>query len=255
MLAGFAVQTASAVNITINDGMSPSGIGKGGEDQETEPGMINDQTWDLEAFTINGNTLKVYSGFNLLGVNQTYGFGDIFIDVNGNAAYGGPESQGSTATGNGTYKYDYVIHFTGRSGSQAITTGAYEVISLAENDTVQFANAGVAANDESNPYSYVSGGTKLAGAAGSGTMGVSTIAASTVTLEDGTQITGGTHYVGELDLGFLGASLSGALFHVTLGCGNDNLIGRVPDAGSAVSLLGLALCGLSLAGWRFGKRS
>jgi hypothetical protein len=251
--AGVVVQTASAVNITIDDKMAggnnfpsgPSRIGQGGEDQETEPGTVANQSWDLEAFTLNGTKLSVYSGFNLLGGNDPYALGDIFIDIDGNAKWG----ESSSATGNGTYKYDYVIAFSERNG-QSIGTGAYKVYSLNEADTVQFAGVGISANDESNPFRYRSGGTEV----GSGTMMVTTPGSADITLEDGTKVTGGTHYVGEVDVGFLN-TLEGVLFHTTLGCGNDNLIGRVPDGGSALSLFGMALSGLSFAGWRFGRRS
>ena len=55
---GFAIQTAKAGNITINDTLLGAGtyfgggpLGKGGEDQETEPNTVGAQAWDLEAFS------------------------------------------------------------------------------------------------------------------------------------------------------------------------------------------------------------
>ena len=40
----------TGTNITIYDNRGYKGSGVGGEDQETEPGMINNQYWDLEMF-------------------------------------------------------------------------------------------------------------------------------------------------------------------------------------------------------------
>ena len=258
----FGSSSAHALNITVADanlgtssGFSGGPRGQGGEDNEAEVGMVQSQAWDLEAFTLNGNKLKLYSGFNLLGGEQGYALGDIFIDVNGNAKYG---AAAGGLSSNADLKYDYVVHFSNRSG-QSIGSGAYDVYSLAENSSVVLNQAGVPANVSggSNPFSYQSGGTKI----GSGLMDVLTDFSSTIVLEDGTSVTGGTHYIGAVDLSFLDGITSDILFHTTLGCGNDNLIGkasggfdRVPDSGSTLMLLGFGMSGLALARGRFTRK-
>jgi len=53
----------------------------------------------------------------------------------------------------------------------------------------------------------------------------------------------------EINVGFLGADVSGALFKFTMECGNDNLIGQervtVPDGGVTATLLGMGLIGMA----------
>lgn len=257
----FGTASAHALNITISDnnigtgsGFSGGPRGQGLEDNEAEAGMVQSQAWDLEAFTLNGSKLKVYSGFNLLGGEQGYALGDIFIDVNGNAKYG---AAASGLSSNADLKYDYVIHFGNRSG-QTIGTG-YEVFSLTETSIVSLTQVGVPQNQSggSNPFSYVSGGASI----GTGTFGVSTFSGD-ITLEDGTTVTGGNHYIGEVDLGFLAGTTTDVLFHLTLGCGNDNLVGktsggfdRVPDGGSTLMLMGFGMSGLAMARGRFNRKS
>ena len=257
----FGTASAHALNLTISDnnigtgsGFSGGPRGQGLEDNEAEAGMVQSQAWDLEAFTLNGSKLKVYSGFNLLGGEQGYALGDIFIDVNGNAKYG---AAAGGLSSNADLKYDYVIHFNNRSG-QTIGTG-YEVFSLTENSSVSLTQVGVPQNQSggSNPFSYVSGGTSI----GTGTFGVSTVSGD-ITLEDGTTVTGGNHYIGEVDLGFLAGTTTDVLFHLALGCGNDNLIGKtsggfdqVPDVGSTLMLMGFGMSGLAMARGRFNRKS
>jgi len=48
--AGSASATIFGDNITIYDNDGYYGSGVGYEDEETEPGMVNSQAWDLEGF-------------------------------------------------------------------------------------------------------------------------------------------------------------------------------------------------------------
>jgi hypothetical protein len=50
------------MNITIYDQR-----GVNYEDGETEPGMINNQSWDLEAFYLDWTTLSIVGGFDFVG--------------------------------------------------------------------------------------------------------------------------------------------------------------------------------------------
>ncbi|MBI3867977.1 MAG: hypothetical protein HY299_05535 [Verrucomicrobia bacterium] len=256
------VGSAHAVNITIPDGLGANGIGKGFEDQETEPATLNRQDWDMEAFTLNGKTLSVYGGFNLLSGNPTqspkYNLGDIFVDVNGDAAYKAPypDTGLNSTTTDDKFHYDYIISFDAhgaRNSTTGIGTGAYTVYKvLNEKGTVLDQTEFVG---RANPWRL---NVKLSGAnvtaVATGTLVQTSNPSGTVTLEDGTKITGGSaampHYKGDVDLsGFLTThdlENGKTLFHLTQECGNDILVGQVADGGSTLALLGSAITGLSL---------
>ncbi|MBL9171690.1 MAG: VPDSG-CTERM sorting domain-containing protein [Verrucomicrobiales bacterium] len=255
-----------AKNITINDTQGPNSAGwgapgknQGGEDQETEPGTIGNQSWDLEAFTLNGSSLKIYSGYDLLNGNNPFGLGDIFVGRANTAKWKSTDYTGSDAAINGVnnnsqFKYDYVIHFNNRSG-YSIGAGTYDVYALAGLTTELLDESTV--KGLSNPYKLndrsIEGLTKV----GSGSLSVTLDQTSTITLEDGSQVTGGAHFIGEINLATTGIKLSQTddnLFHLTMGCGNDNLIGRVPDGGATLALLGFAVSGLSLVSRRLGRK-
>jgi hypothetical protein len=109
--------SAFAVNITINDEHS-SGSGWYGssEDQEVEPGCITGQQWDLEGFFVNGLTLSMVAGYNLVtgvpGYPQVVS-GDLFIDVDGDAQYGSGAHAGATYNPlqvvSDSFGYDFVM--------------------------------------------------------------------------------------------------------------------------------------------------
>ncbi|MBM3845156.1 MAG: hypothetical protein FJ405_02565 [Verrucomicrobia bacterium] len=247
-----ALVSANARNITINDMQLPNsstfgapGIGQGGEDQETEPRTIGNQAWDLEAFTLNGNQLRIYSGYNLLAGEHPYGLGDLFIDVSGDANWQPGTDNGLFGnTGNDVFKFDYVLHFTQRSGI-SIGTGLYDIYKLSGTASEQFKQTEYKSG--SNPYHFLPGHQSTAQLIGSGQMLVNYDANDTIVLEDGTKVTGGGHYIGGIDLSFLapGEINSSTLFKITHACGNDSLVGRVPDAGSAMTLLSGAMAGMS----------
>lgn len=257
---------AFATNITIYDKQGPnstswgtkSGVGVGAEDQETEPGTAAGQIWDLEAFDYlhgqNGSRLNIYSGFNLLRGQNPYGLGDLFIDVDGDVNWApGTESRINGITTNKKFRYDYVVHFNQRSGT-TIGDGSYDIYKVQEVYGVKFDETVFKAG--SNPWkmnverSDKNAYTKV----GSGKMEVTTKTDATVSLSDGTLVIGGSrttpHYIGGIDLGFLTPNelTSKTLFHLTMQCGNDSLVGQircVPDAGSTMALMGAAMSGLS----------
>ena len=248
-----AIVSANAKNITINDlqypnssGYGAPGKGQGGEDQETEPGTLSGQNWDLEAFTLNGSLLSIYSGYNLLAGENPYGLGDLFIDVNGDANWQpGVDNHISGITSNDKFLYDYVVHFNNRSGT-SIGAGEYMVYKLDGTRSEKFQET--VYKSGSNPWIYLPTRQDLTHVVGSGKMAVETDLNDVLKLEDGTVVTGGAHYIGGINLDFLSSKeLNGSpLFHLTMECGNDSLVGRVPDAGSTVGLLGAAMAGISM---------
>src|SRR4051812_31922172 len=83
---------AKAADITVFDKNTGTCAVGSCEDNETEPGTIQSQVWDLEAFYQTGNSLSMVGGFDFKnGVahgGNTYLSGDIFFDINANAQYG-----------------------------------------------------------------------------------------------------------------------------------------------------------------------
>lgn len=237
-LLGLAAGSASALplgtNITISDLNSTSKSWEGNyEDNETEPGTIHNQTWDLEGMYLSGNKLTLVGGYDFKN-GTTYGghnyaSGDVFIDVNGDAVYGSAANGGSGLNGitNQLYGYDYALHLN----YQAMT---YDVIDL-------HANGGALVNRvadiaASNPWQYVLGG-------GTVDSGVGFNYYSGLSNADVGGLLGTTHYAITVDLGFL--SGVDATIHYTMECGNDDLMGRahLPDAAStAVMLCGALAC-------------
>jgi hypothetical protein len=231
-------------NITIWDKIS-SGSGWYGiqEDNEVEPGCLTNQVWDLEGFFLNGTTLTMVGGFDFVNGqsdgNSTWQSGDIFIDVTGDAKYGPP----NTGTGGGnfivknTFGYDYALQLN-------FTNLTYTVFQLTPESTVK--TVWFNANDESNPWRYVSGGTQIGG---TGTI----LYWSGRSDSDVGGLLGGSHYALAVDVSFL----SGVPFtsHFTYECGNDNLMGAaaVPEP-ATMFLLGSGLIGIGIfARWKFKK--
>jgi hypothetical protein len=218
----------SADNITIWDGRGYTGSGVGGEDNETEPGMINDQSWDLEAFTLNGNNLGIVAGFDLKDghPNSTIILGDIFIDINGDAQYG--SSTPNPSIDNLGYEYAVKLNFN---------TKTYNVYALNSNSNLT--STYYYNSPESDPLALTLNGESIASS------GIFTYTDFGYTTHNS---------INGINLSFLA---SGTTFtsHVTMTCGNDNMMGRgtttsVPEPSS----IGFLLLGLSLLGVGLGRK-
>jgi len=226
----------------------PRGIA---EDNETEPNTQIGQVWDLEAFYYDNGKLTVIGGFDMINGHDTYAAGDIFIDVDGDAVYGtavtgAAASNSTTIRSNSLYGYDYVISFGGRTLDASYNSvdqtldGTYKVYKLTGASDVTVSLIG-----QSNPWIYYSGGIEI----DSGTVTQTDLGTGTYN-----GLTGGQRYsFGDIDLGFIPAGERGdVLFHTTMECGNDNLMGRgsIPDGGLTLGLFGVGLSVLGVVARR-----
>ncbi len=241
--------TVYADNITIWDGTGAEISGQGGEDQETEPGMINNQSWDLEGFFLDGTKLSIVGGYDFLGGNGNTEFGDIFIDTDGHFG----SSQGPDSVNNGnipslvdsTFGYEYVFDLDLINKKYVLWDLTDDLNSLTPDPQtydVYVAQNGNNTPIGSNPWRWASGGVEIA----SGSFDSYGYDVTSSGFE------GLTHYsLTGFDLSpIIGAEGGGPLdftSHATMSCGNDNLMGKgttpVPEPGMLL-LVGTAFAGL-----------
>ncbi len=231
--AGNALSLDLGTNITIwdNRGYSGNPLSTGGEDQETEPGMVNQQQWDLEGFFLNGTTLTMVGGFDFrdgASDGSDIRSGDIFIDNNEDAQYGDGQDLGVMNFG-----YDYVMDLDFSDPNDLV----YSVYALTSTTTLSDTTEN---SPESDPWKYVSGGDPLTGYQG---LTLDYTDFGTLT-DDDTGFLGGSHNAVSVDLGFLG-SHPHFTAHFTMECGNDNLMAHAAPEPATMLLLGSGLIGLA----------
>jgi hypothetical protein len=150
-----------ATNITVYDGIGYYGTGQGWEDNETEPGNVLSQAWDLEGFFLKGSELSMIGGYDFVegeysaAWKQTFYSGDIFISTDSDFF------SGNTGTTNHEYEivesnfgYEYAIDLDFQNKS-------YKIVELNDSSTVMLGLAYFDENIASNPFRYVSGGSLI----------------------------------------------------------------------------------------------
>jgi hypothetical protein len=241
VLSFVGTTTVFALDITVPDNNSHAWKGgdqggwwtNPGENNEVEPGNVATQAWDLEQFDLTGTKLTLSGGYNFKTGVEGYYSGDLFLDAysaknTGDMLYGSALSQLSGGNGykniSNKFGYDYVLDLDQKAGTYTV----YQIDSKAVLQSVYYRQ-----NDESGAYRYVSGGTKV-------TTGAITYNASYTSMT--------------FDLSFLQEINKDVWFTAkyTMGCGNDDIIGKgmldpaVPEPGTLILLGGglLSLCAI-----------
>ncbi len=245
--------TVYANNITIWDGTGAEILGQGGEDQEVEPGMVDNQSWDLEGFFLEGTELSMVGGFDFKNGNRRIDSGDIFIDINDDY---GRSSEPSTADGNNlvasTFGYDYVfdLDLEGETYTLRKLTGdsqTWDVTVPDNGNNTPGSNPWRYALDESAGDLHEDLAINIGFGYAFGLNDSGTIGATTYSFDGGA----GSHYsLTGFDLSPIIADMGGGPLsftsHFTMGCGNDNLMGQgttpVPEPGMLL-LVGTAFAG------------
>jgi hypothetical protein len=242
-------------DITIFDGLTgvtfgspdPRGIG---EVNEVETESAAGPQWDLRAFYINGATLTYQGGFNpVTGVNAydpvtnsviNFGIGSIFIDLNGNlppvGTNGNIDGAGQTEMNPG---FEYAITLTG-SGNDLL----YAIYALTPTTTLNSVYYGV--NQEAGPFSFTPGSNDIAIASGTA-VGAGILRSDAYVDGLGGEGFGLDNYIAQFDLSSITGNF-GALtsFYLTQYCGNDAMVGLIPEPGSTTALAGLLMAGTLL---------
>lgn len=241
---------------------SLAGLNAGKEDQETERvsglAAIAGQTWDLEAYYLDGKQLSLIGGYNFLNGLSGGRPGDLFIAVGGAQPTFNPTTNPTGGlVANSTYGYKYAIDLS----LSSYPTGSYvNQASFGTTASVKLLNGSsvlrTVENDKfgSNPWKYEST------AASTTTTGISY--ATNVTDPFGLGLQGTGHNVLTIDLSFMGTIAAGTnvWFSYTMECGNDSMKGytndgftTVPDSASSLLLLGLGFSALGALGYRRSK--
>lgn len=239
------------------------------EDQEVEYNCVTGQLWDLEAFYLDtNNVLTMVGGYDFEnGVSGapdgSWSYGDLFIDVDGDAVYGpaasaisnGSEGSNPDTLAN-TFGYEYVLAYTGAEDGAG--NPLYTAFYLDPNDTTLLVYYNQ--NDESNPWRYYSGGQSLF----SGSFTYTTGLGDDLDGDGDADVLGGSHNAVQVDLDWLwdyqGTNWNGIITtHFTQECGNDNLMGQgelvydpgtpVPEPAS-ITLMGLGIAAVAVARMR-----
>jgi len=220
--------SASQITIFDNQGVNST------EDQEVEPGAISSQEWDLEGMFFDGRYLSIVGGWDFVSVNGGIGSGDIFISTRGNVIYGETTPSNNLLNYYG-YNYVFDVDWQNRNYS-LLKINAETRVTLGSGLTT------------SNPVSYYSDDNYNNNGE---LIHTGTFTYESDLTDDQTGFKGGKHYkVSEFDLSGILDSNGSFIAHFTQECGNDSIMGQVPEPATMI-LLGMGLLGISTIARKF----
>jgi hypothetical protein len=262
MLLGGALllgQTAGAVDITINDNLGKATFGTDSrtgvaEDGSVMAGCVASQTWDMEAFVVQPGKLILIGGFDMRngvsdsGWNQRFTSGDIFFNTSGTTpgAPGFPPGNGYNPYANNGWEYAIDVDWANLK---------FQVDKLTSGSTLM--SGYFRQNDAANPYAVANlgDGSIVANTQNKDVGYQAGLTDQQVKDQYGVTLQGGTHNVASFDMswfnGEVGANAA-TLTHFSISCNNDEVLGYmqggfdVPDYGSTLMLLGLAVGALGI---------
>ncbi len=221
-------------DITIFDNQTGSGNtywSNHNEDQEVEPGASSDPGWDLEGMFYDNGKLSIVGEWNFKSTTNGIGSGDIFISTQGGVSYGQgiiDNSKNTNITNSFGYNYVFDVDWI---------VGTYTLWQIDDTTVVK----GAWDFGDGNPVAYVGGDNDVQVDKGSFSM-------STDATAKFLGFTGDTHYtVSGFDLTGIDGFNHSFIAHFTQECGNDVIMGQVPEPATML-LLGMGLLGIGAIG-------